>query len=330
MGKRALAVSALLLVGGGILLTWYLYFAPRDITSTDLLVEDGRSVRGVLQDLQEQGLIASAGALRWYLLLSGDDSTIKAGEYRLAGRLSSVDIIGKLKRGEVKQYSVTLVEGWTFRDIRRRLGQAEPLLASTSGMTEAQIMRRLGRPGVSAEGQFFPDTYSYVRGNEDLQVLLMAMQRMQTVFMEEWDLRKSGLPYSNTEEALILASMVEEETAHPDDRAKIAGVFVRRLQLGIRLQSDATVIYGLGEQFDGDLRKIHLRMDTPWNTYANKGLPPTPIAAPGRASIRAALHPDDSSNLYFVAKGEGRSAFSSSLEEHNVAVRRYQLGLPEE
>lgn len=325
-----LAGGLLLAVGGGLFHVHRLLLAKVAVEPVDLMVEEGRSVRAVLQELEERGLISSAPALRWYLRLLANFATIQAGEYRLEGRLSPLDIFQRLRRGRVKQYAVTLVEGWTFQDIRLRLASAEQLLGATDGLTEAEIMRRLGHPGLSPEGRFFPDTYHYVRDAEDISVLRSALKRMQLVLAEEWRVREPGLPYTVPDEALTLASIVEQETGHPDDRTKIAGVFVRRLQLGIKLQSDPTVIYGLGDEFDGNLTRAHLRAATPWNTYVHKGLPPTPIAAPGRASLQAALHPDTSGYLYFVAKGDGRSVFSSSLREHNAAVRRYQLGLPDD
>lgn len=187
-------------------------------------------------------------------------------------------------------------------------------------------MAQLGRPGQAAEGRFFPDTYDYLAGQSDLLILRRALQRMDEMLAREWQGRSFGLPYANPDEALIMASLVEKETGVPAERPKVAGVFVRRLEQRMRLQTDPTVIYGLGEDFSGTLTRAHLRSDTPWNTYVHHGLPPTPIAMPGLASIRAALHPDDSDALYFVARGDGSSHFSATLEEHNAAVWRYLRG----
>lgn len=320
----ALLLLSLAGMAGGFL-AFQLLFRTNATAPVDFVVAQGQPVQRVLQNLEKQGLVPSSFALGCYRRLFMQSSTVKAGEYRLSGELSPLDILQILAKGQVKQYFVTLLEGWTFKDIRRQLGQTEYLTAASQDMSSKEIMQRLGRPDTSPEGQFFPDTYTYTRGSDDLQLLRRSMQRMQQVLAEEWAERSRNLPFRHPEEALILASMIEEETGHPNDREKIAGVFVRRLKLGIKLQSDPTVIYGLGERFDGDLKRSHLKADTPWNTYVRRGLPPTPIAAPGRASIRAALNPDDSDNLYFVAMGGGRSAFSSSLKEHNAAVRRYQL-----
>jgi UPF0755 protein len=228
----------------------------------------------------------------------------------------------------VVQYPLTLVEGWTFRQVMEALQADERLEHLIEDPSAEAVMARLGRRGVHPEGRFFPDTYHFTRGSSDLDILKRAHAAMERVLAEEWEARADGLPIESPDEALILASIIEKETGLASERAEIAGVFVRRLRLGMRLQTDPTVIYGLGDDFDGNLRRADLRNDHPYNTYVHAGLPPTPIALPGREAIRAALNPADGETLYFVARGDGSHAFSVTLEEHNRAVRKYQLGKP--
>jgi UPF0755 protein len=230
-------------------------------------------------------------------------------------------------RGDQALESVTLIEGWNFRQVRQALAQAPHLKPLSAGMDEAALMSALGAQGVAAEGRFFPDTYLYSRGVSDLTVLRRAYQAMQTRMQQVWAERAEGLPLRNADEALTLASIVEKETGREEDRARVAAVFVNRLRIGMPLQTDPTVIYGLGEAFDGNLRKRDLLTDTPWNTYSRRGLPPTPIAMPGLASLRAAVRPESSRELYFVARGDGSSAFSETLAAHNRAVNQYQRGM---
>ena len=220
---------------------------------------------------------------------------------------------------------MTILEGWTFRQIMTVVQNNEVLVQALSGNTESEIMEKLGRPGEKAEGRFFPDTYHFPRDTTDLDFLRRAYNTMARVLDEEWQHRDVGLPYTSPYEALIMASIVEKETSIPTERDKIAGVFIRRLQRGMLLQTDPTVIYAIGESFDGDIKDRDLALDSPYNTYVYKGLPPTPIAAPGRAAIWAALHPDEGNALYFVAMGDGHHYFSDTLAEHNRAVAKYQL-----
>jgi UPF0755 protein len=231
-------------------------------------------------------------------------------------------------QGDEQLESVRFIEGWTFKQLRQALAQAPHLRPVTAGLSEAQLMQTLGLPGTAAEGQFFPDTYRYSRGVSDLTVLKRARQAMQQRLDAVWAERHQGLPLKTPEEALILASIVEKETGRAADRARIAGVFVNRLRIGMPLQTDPTVIYGLGDAFDGNLRKRDLQADTPWNTYTRRGLPPTPIAMPGLASLRATVRPEASGDLYFVARGDGSSVFSPTLEAHNRAVNQYQRRRP--
>jgi UPF0755 protein len=232
-----------------------------------------------------------------------------------------------LVRGEETLRTVTLVEGWNFRQVRQALAKAEQLQAQFHNLSDAQIMEKLGRPGLHPEGRFYPDTYTYAKGSSDLALLQRALKSMDKHLAKAWLTRLPNSPLKTPDEALILASIVEKETGKAADRPLIAGVFIHRLRIGMMLQTDPSVIYGLGTAFDGNLRRSDLRADTPYNTYTRTGLPPTPIAMPGKAALEAALHPAATQALYFVAKGDGSSHFSSDLTEHNRAVNRYQRGL---
>jgi UPF0755 protein len=232
----------------------------------------------------------------------------------------------KLVQGEEALRSVTLVEGWTFRQVREALAKAEYLKPQSQNLTENAIMEQLGKPGTPAEGRFFPDTYTYSKGSSDLAVLQRAMRAMDKKLDAVWAQRVPQTPLQSPEQALVLASIIEKETGRGTDRPLIGAVFSNRLRIGMRLQTDPTVIYGLGESFNGNLRKVDLQTDTPWNTYTRNGLPPTPIAMPGKAALLAAVQPAQSKALYFVAKGDGSSQFSTTLDEHNRAVNKYQRG----
>jgi UPF0755 protein len=258
----------------------------------------------------------------------GDQGRLKAGEFELTQGMRPTDLLERLISGWEVQYPITLVEGWTFRQAVAAVAADPRFGAEVVGKTDAELMETLGRPGEHPEGRFFPDTYSFPRNTSGLEVLRRAFERMERVLAEEWEQRAEDLPIETPYQALILASIIEKETAVVAERPAIGGVFVRRLRNGMRLQTDPTVIYGLGERFDGNLRREDLREPTPYNTYVIEGLPPTPIALPGREAIRAALHPEPGDSLYFVSRGDGTHAFSRTLEEHNAAVRQYQLGRP--
>jgi UPF0755 protein len=231
-----------------------------------------------------------------------------------------------LVRGEESLRTVTMVEGWNWRQVRQALANAEHLKPDSRTLSDEVLMAQLGRPGVAPEGRFYPDTYSYAKGSSDLAVLKRAMKAMDKQLQDAWQARLPSVSLKSAEDALILASIVEKETGREQDRAEISGVFNNRLRIGMRLQTDPTVIYGLGKAFDGNLRRIHLQTDNPWNTYTRAGLPPTPIAMPGKASLLAAVQPAKTEAFYFVAKGDGGSYFSATLDEHNRAVNRYQRG----
>jgi UPF0755 protein len=276
--------------------------------------------------------VADAGVrVPWQLLygwfrFSGQDRQIRAGSYELEQGVTPRLLLNMLVRGEEATRSIVLVEGWSFRQVRAALAKAEQLKPETLGQSDEELMARLGKPGLHPEGRFFPDTYTYSKGSTDLALLQRAMRAMDKKLEAAWAARASDLPLKTADEALILASIVEKETGVAKDRAEIAAVFINRLRAGMPLQTDPTVIYGLGMRFDGNLRKKDLQADTPWNTYLRPGLPPTPIAMPGKAALLAAVQPAQSKSLYFVSRGDGSSHFSTSLDEHNRAVNRYQRG----
>lgn len=291
----------------------------------DFRVEPGTSLGEAARMLAETDVLAEPLWFRLYARARGDAMNVKAGAYRVEPGTSRRELLDMLVLGEVRQFRVTIIEGWTFRQMRTALAEHEAIDATLSGASPDRIMAELGHPEQDAEGRFFPDTYRFEWGTTDIELLRRAYQRMTEVLDQEWPKRDEDLPLATPYKALILASIIEKETAVPDERDRIAGVFIRRLQQGMRLRADPTVIYGIGPTFDGNLSDRHLRADQPYNTYQHGGLPPTPIALPGRESIHAALHPAEGDALYFVARGDGSHVFSATLEEHNKAVRRYQL-----
>jgi UPF0755 protein len=302
--------------------------APLELAaeSVDLGVEPGSSPREVAVQVQQAGVTVNPALLYWWFRLSGQARQIKAGNYELDRSTTPVSLLSKLVRGEEALRSVTLVEGWNFRQVRDALRKAEQLKALTDGMMPEDLMQQVGKPGVAPEGRFFPDTYTYAKGSTDLALLQRAARAMDKKLEAAWSQRAPQSLLKSPDEALILASIVEKETGRSTDRPQIAAVFSNRLRIGMRLQTDPTVIYGLGPLFDGNLRKSDLLADTPWNTYTRTGLPPTPIAMPGRGALLAAVQPAPSNALYFVARGDGSSQFSATLDEHNRAVNKYQRG----
>lgn len=299
---------------------------PLQLAEEQLLdVPAGATPSGLLNRLESEGILRNAFWLRLYWRFNLASHALHSGEYRMAPGMRAIDLLGLWQRGEVVQYSLTLVEGWNFRQVRAALARQAKLEQTLDGLSDAELMARLGQAGLHPEGRFFPDTYRYVRGMSDMDLLKQAHARLESVLAEEWGKRAEGLPYRDPYEALIMASLVEKETGVPEERSQIAGVFIRRLKLGMLLQTDPTVIYGLGKRYNGKLTRAHLLEPTPYNTYVKAGLPPTPISLVGREAIHAALHPAEGKSLYFVARGDGSHVFSSSLEEHNRAVREFQL-----
>ncbi len=338
MGIFLLLVLALSLTGLGILAD-YRAFKSRPLPvpgkagpDQNFLFEipPGMSLRSLAGELTAQGVLEHPYYFLVLSFLRGDAARVKAGEYEIRPGMTPDALLDKLVKNQVFQRSITLIEGWTLAQLLTALVKDDRLVAKQEGTSPQDLMVTLGRPGQHPEGRFFPDTYHFTKGTSDLDILGRAAQAMDRVLSEEWRDRAPGLPLESPDQALILASIIEKETGQASERPKIAGVFIRRLQLGMKLQTDPTVIYGLGAAFDGDLRRADLARDTPYNTYIRPGLPPTPIALPGRAAIHAALHPEIGDYLYFVAKGDGSHWFSASLEEHTKAVRRYQLGQRED
>jgi UPF0755 protein len=292
----------------------------------DFRVTAGSSLRSAISQMREAGINVEPTLLAILARLNRADTSIKAGSYAVKTGVTPMQLLNKLLKGKVTQGELTLVEGWTFRQWRARMDNHPDLAHDTRGLSEAQIIGQLGLNIKSLEGQLFPDTYLFDKQSTDLELLARANRAMQRKLEAEWVQRAVGLPFRTPEEALVMASIVEKETGRDADRNLVAAVFINRLRKGMLLQTDPTVIYGLGESFDGNLRKRDLQADTPYNTYTRQGLPPTPIAMPGQASLRAALNPARSEVLYFVARGDGSSQFSQTLDEHNNAVNRYQRG----
>jgi UPF0755 protein len=321
---------ALVVVGLGVgLSVWQVNQAlhqPLKVTEGQLLdVPAGSTPSGVLNRMEADGVIKDAFWLRLYWRFNLAGQSFHTGEYRMTPGMDIDALLGLWKRGEVVQYSLTLVEGWNFRQVRAALAKQPKLGQTLVGLSDSELMTRLGHPGVFPEGRFFPDTYRYVRGVSDAELLKRAFTRLDDVLDEEWNKRAADVPYVDPYQALTMASLIEKETGVPQERGKIAGVFVRRLQLNMLLQTDPTVIYGLGERYNGKLTKALLKEATPYNTYMNAGLPPTPIAMVGREAIHAALNPAPGNSLYFVARGDGSHVFSADLDAHNAAVREFQL-----
>ncbi|MDH5232043.1 MAG: endolytic transglycosylase MltG [Gammaproteobacteria bacterium] len=322
----ALVVLLFLTVGGFWLNLKLFAEAPMAVADTGMvyMVKPGQGFIRVANELEKLGVIDDAGDYIWYARLTGQAHHIKVGEYEIQAHTSPAQFLDDLVTGRVKQYSLTIVEGWNFNQLMQAIRGHEYLQQTLVESTTKQIMEKLGLAGEHPEGRFFPDTYSFPLGTTDIAFLQRAYEAMEKVLAEQWQQREVDLPYKTPYEALIMASIVEKETGVVEEREQIAGVFVRRLQSRMRLQTDPTVIYGMGDLYKGNIRRADLKRDTPYNTYTRRGLPPTPIAMPGRAAIYAALHPDDGDTLYFVAKGDGSHYFSVTVKEHNQAVNKYQ------
>lgn len=303
---------------------WLAQPLPLASKSVALTIEPGASVQQMAKGWVAAGVQVSPWLLQQWFRWSGQAANIRAGRYQIAAGTTPRGLLDKMVRGDVTQLQVRLIEGWTFRQVRAALARAEGLQPQSAALGDAELMARLGSPGVAPEGRFFPDTYAYSRGASDLTVLQRARRAMQRELDAAWAQRLPDTPLKTPDDALTLASIVEKETGAAADRGKVAAVFTNRLRLGMPLQTDPTVIYGLGEAFDGNLRRRDLTTDTPFNTYTRRGLPPTPIAMPGRAALRAAVQPERVDALYFVARGDGSSQFSRELADHNRAVNQFQ------
>lgn len=321
IGIAIIATSA----GGALLYGWSALNQPLSIAQDGewLVIAPGSSLSAIGRELAARGVIEHPRMLSYFGRLRGDATRIQAGEYRLTPGLTSRTLLEQLVDGQVYLHQLTVVEGWRFEELRSAL--ADHPAVQPSEMEAEEIMAALGAPGVHPEGQFAPDTYSFPRGTPELEILEQAHESLKRQLDELWDQRSPVVAVDTPYEALILASIIEKETALATERRQISGVFSRRLQRGMRLQTDPTVIYGLGADFDGNLRRADLDRDTPYNTYTRRGLPPTPIALAGRDALRAAVDPDEGLALYFVASGlgDGSHTFSATLEEHNRAVAAY-------
>ena len=299
---------------------------PLAANTVELSIEPGVNPREVAAAWVRAGIQVPPRMLYEWFRWSGDARRIRAGSYVVGPEVSPRQLLAKMVQGDEAFERVRLLEGWTLKQFRAELARAPHLKPASAGMSDAQLMSAVGADGVAGEGRFFPDTYLYSRGVSDLTVLKRAYETMQRHLNAAWEARVGELPLRTPNEALILASIVEKETGKASDRAQIAGVFTNRLRVGMPLQTDPSVIYGLGEAFDGNLRKRDLLSDGPFNTYTRSGLPPTPIAMPSLASLKAAVNPERTKALYFVARGDGSSVFSESLLDHNRAVNQYQRG----
>lgn len=304
----------------------YYAFRPLPLPATpfEFTLKQGSSLKGMARDMQQAGLLEQDWAFVWLARLLGKSGQLKAGKYALAHPVTPLELLDILDKGLVVQGQVSVIEGWTFRQLRAALDASPDVTHDTLNMTDAAILQRISAAESHPEGLFFPDTYNFASGSSDLAIIKSAYQAMQQRLQEAWAARDPALPLQTPYQALILASIVEKETGTPADRPMIAGVFINRLRKGMLLQTDPTVIYGLGDKFDGNLRKRDLLADTAYNTYTRGGLTPTPIALPGMAALQATLHPAKTDALYFVARGDGSSQFSASLAEHNRAVNQYQ------
>jgi UPF0755 protein len=322
--RRLLIVGLVVLLGVAGAAAWWLQ-RPLVLrqASVEVSIEPGTSARDMARLWTQAGVDVSPELLYQWFRWSGQSRRIRAGSYAVETGVTPRELLDKMVRGDETLESLRLIEGWNFRQVREALAKAPHLKPSTHDMSDAQVAAALGLQENSVEGLLFPDTYAYGRGVSDLTVLRRAQQAMAHKLAQAWQKRQADLPVATPAQMLILASVVEKETGLPADRAKVAAVLENRLRIGMHLQSDPTVIYGLGERYDGHLHKSDLQTDTPYNSYTRRGLPPTPIALPSLASLEAVARPDPTRALYFVAKGDGSSAFSESLADHNRAVNQY-------
>lgn len=331
--KKLLLLAGLCLLAVLGFAGWMVWFAsaavplklnPQGVVDFD--IRPGLGLKGAAQAMADAGVGMPPWQFSLLGRLAGKDRNIQAGSYEVAPGVTAWQLLQKLTDGDVMQTRIVIVEGKTFRDLRALLDAHPDLRHDTAGLPDTQILKLIGAEESHPEGLFFPDTYLFARQTSDLAIIRRAYLAMQRRMADAWEKRDPSVPYKTPREAMIMASIVEKETGAAADRGLVASVFANRLRIGMRLQTDPTVIYGLGEKFDGNLRKSDLLADTPYNTYTRAGLPPTPIALPGMASIEAVMRPPKTDYLYFVARGDGSSVFSRNLEEHNRAVNKYQRG----
>lgn len=321
-----LLLTALLAAAAGAGALYYYAHSELPLAQSPVTLElrPGSSLKTVAAQLAAAGVLDQPELFVWMARLRGDSAKLKAGNYEIARPLTPLGLLQRMTRGDVTLVAIKFIEGWTFKQMRRALQEHPKIRIETAGLGEMELLQKLGIAQPAAEGWFFPDTYYFSEGTSDLTLLRRAHQLMLRHLDQEWGRRAQDLPLKSPEEALILASIVEKETGRPEERGLVAAVFINRLRIGMRLQTDPTVIYGMGEAYAGNIRKSDLTTDTPYNTYTRAGLPPTPIAMPGLESLRATLNPASSDALYFVSRGDGTSKFSRTLAEHERAVTRYQ------
>ncbi len=323
--KKALALGVLLVVAAA---AFVVYWARDPLIAAgspavEFNITQGSSMRSAMRQVRDAGVPASPWLLE--ILARGLGSPpLRAGSYRIEPGMTPLKLVDKLSRGDTIKETLTIVEGWTFAQMRAEMGRNRYLRPESMNLSDSELLQKVAPGYQHPEGLFYPDTYFYDRGASDLLVLQQAHQRMLKMLEQSWNKRAADLPYASPYQALIMASIVEKETGREADRTRVASVFVNRLRRGMLLQTDPTVIYGIGSSFDGNLRKVDLQTDTPYNTYTRSGLPPTPISLPGKASLDAALNPAPGNDLYFVARGDGSSEFSTNLDDHNRAVNKYQ------
>lgn len=329
-GRWISRLLLLALLGPLSAVVWFLWYANAPtaevVFPVAFSVERGDSLKAAANGMEQAGVLSRPWAFVLLARIKGLEGGIKAGSYAAQAPISPLQLLRKITIGDTELGKLTIPEGWSFAEMRRAVDAHPGLRHDTAGMDAAQLLRAVGAEETHPEGRFFPDTYFFDLGSSDLAVYQRAYATMHRQLDAAWAARVPGLPYRKPEEVLIMASIIEKETGAPEERPLIATVFINRLKIGMRLQTDPTVIYGLGERFDGNLRKEDLLADTPYNTYTRAGLPPTPIALPGAAALRAAVNPEKGRVLYFVAKGGGRHEFSDNLDAHNRAVNRYQRG----
>ncbi|SCY68815.1 UPF0755 protein [Nitrosospira sp. Nl5] len=321
-------ISLLVLAGIFLFTAWFAYQVNRPVqlpvVPYEFSIEPGSSLRSVAKQLADAGVLRDVWSFVLLSRVMGLASSLKAGDYEIAVSTSPLELLERITKGDVNQSEIRFIEGWTFLQLRQVLDEHSAIRHDTTNLSDEEILRSIGASETAAEGLFFPDTYFFARGSSDVAILRRAYHAMQNHLNREWDIRAVNLPLRDPYQALILASIVEKETGKESDRTMVAGVFVNRLRLSMLLQTDPTIIYGLGKKFDGNLRKKDLLADQEYNTYTRRGLPPTPIAMPGLPSIQAVLNPAKTDALYFVSKGNGESHFSSNLADHNRAVTKYQ------
>jgi UPF0755 protein len=320
------AVLILALISGAAALLWRYAHTPLELKSVpvEFDIKPGSTLQGVAEQLTEAQVLSEPWKFTVLARALEKSAQMKAGHYRLEQIPTPLELIDIIAQGRVSPSQITILEGWTFRQLRALINQNRNLTHESEQLSDGEILQRIGAAETHPEGLFFPDTYAFDKGSSDLDILKRAYQQMALHLNELWANRAPDVPFQTPYEALIMASIVEKETGRPEDRSLVAAVFVNRLKFNMKLQADPTVIYGLGEKFDGNLRKTDLVSDHPYNTYYRTGLPPTPIAMPGLESLKAVLNPPDSEVLYFVSRGDGTSHFSESLTEHNKAVAKYQ------